>query len=125
VTNRPVHLVFDTSAIAAYATTVDVGEMIGEVNANGAAFALPVSCLVEAAQILPDDAVTWLASHEAAVVVGDNPDGWRALVAMRHLLGGLDVAAALDAAERYDCDIYTTAPERYTKLGDEPPVLPL
>lgn len=90
---RPVSLVLDTSAIAAYATTVDVGETISEVRDNDTAFALPVACLVEAAQLLPADVLDLLVDNDAAVVTGMHADQWRPLAAMRTLLGRLDIAA--------------------------------
>jgi hypothetical protein len=51
VSDRPIRVVLDTSAIIAYAqgSSIDVGEVITEVDDEECAVALPVLCLVEAA----------------------------------------------------------------------------
>jgi hypothetical protein len=125
VSDLPVHLVFDTSAIVAYSSTLDVGETMNEVHDNGAAFALPVACLAEAGERLPADVLDLVVGHPAAVVVGLDADEWRQLVAVRHLFGRLDVAAAFLAAEGYSCDVLTAEPAWYRPLGDDPPIIPI
>jgi hypothetical protein len=125
MTGRPVHLILDTSAIAAYAASVDVGETINEVCENGASFALPVACLAEATRFLSIDVLDLLADNDAAVLVGLASDAWRPLAAMRMVLSRLDAAAAFAAAEAHDCDILTAEPQLYAPLGDDPPVIPI
>jgi hypothetical protein len=122
---RPISLVLDTSAIAAYATTVDVGETINEVGDNDTAFALPVACLAEAAQLLAADVLDLLVDNDAAVVFGMDAAQWRTLAAMRNLLGRLDIAAAFAAAEAHGCDVLTAEPNMYRALGDDPPIIPI
>ncbi|HET8684433.1 MAG TPA: hypothetical protein VFM54_21555 [Micromonosporaceae bacterium] len=120
---RPVHLVLDTSAVIAYTTTIDVGETINEVSDNGGGYAVPVVCLAEAAQVVPIDVLDLLVGNEAATLTGLAPDEWRALAAMRALLGRVDVAAAFAAAEANACDILTAEPKLYAPLGDDPPII--
>jgi hypothetical protein len=120
-----VHLVLDTSAIVAYARTVDVGETIGQVSENSARFALPVACLVEAAAQVGADLLAGLVAHPAAVVIDLAGADWTVLAVTRDLLGRLDVATALHAAERHGCDILTGEPARYAALGDDPPIITL
>ena len=120
---RPVHLVLDTSAIVAYAKTIDVGETIEEVRGNHGEFALPVACLAEAAHLMPTDVLDLLVGNKSAILVGLASDEWRALAAMRTLLGRLDVAAAFAAAEAHACDILTAEPDLYKPLGDDPPII--
>ena len=98
MSSRRIDLVLDTSAIAAYATTVDVGETINEVRDNDAVFALPAVCLVEAAQKLPAEFLELLVANGSASVPGVDPTTWRALAAMRGLLGRFDLAAAFAVA---------------------------
>jgi hypothetical protein len=124
VSERPVRLVLDTSAIAAYATTVDVGETISEVRANGAAFGLPVACLIEAAQLIDADILDLVVGNDA-MVIGVEPTRWRTFAVMRSLLGRLDVATAFAAAEEHGCDVLTAEPELYLALGDDPPIIPI
>jgi hypothetical protein len=51
VNGRRVNVVLDTSAVVAYTQgSIDVGEVMVEVNDEHAAVALPVLCLVEAYQ---------------------------------------------------------------------------
>jgi hypothetical protein len=125
VSSRPVRLVLDTSAMAAYASTIDVGETLGEVQESNGAFALPAACLAEAAQLLPTDVLDLLVDNEAAAVTGLAAYEWRMLAAMRSVLGRLDAAAAFAVAEAHDCDILTAEPQLYASLGDDPPKISL
>jgi hypothetical protein len=120
-----VHLVLDTSAIVAYARSVGVGETIEQVEENSAQFALPVACLVEASARVDAELLAGLVAHPAAVVVDLTGADWAVLAVTRELLGGLDVASALHAAERHGCDILTGEPGRYAALGDDPPIIVL
>jgi hypothetical protein len=120
-----VHLVLDTSAIVAYVRTVDVGETIDQVGENSAQFALPVACLVEAAAEVGAEVLAGLVANPAAVVVDVAGADWAVLAVTRELLGGLDVASALHAAEHYGCDVLTGEPGRYAALGDDPPIIRL
>lgn len=119
---RPVRLILDTSAIVAYTRgSVHVGEPIGEVEANGAVFGLPVACLACAQVELP-----WLdliVSHPAAVVLATPAGDWRSLVATADLLGTIDAATAVLAAWDADCDVLSGEPGLYGPLGDDAPVI--
>ncbi len=118
-----VRLVLDTSAIVAYASTVDVGETISQVEENSAQFALPVACLVEASATTGPELLAGLVAHPAAVIVDLAGADWTVLAVTREILGGIDAASALHAAERFGCDILTDDPERYDALGDDPPII--
>jgi hypothetical protein len=53
VTDRPIHLILDTSAIIAYTHgSVAVGELLIEVDDDGGKVALPFQCLSEAASLV-------------------------------------------------------------------------
>src|SRR4051794_33304744 len=56
VSDRPVRILLDASAIVAFCrgTSVDVGEVNDEVNDEGAAAGLPLLCLVEGRRAIAD-----------------------------------------------------------------------
>jgi hypothetical protein len=83
VSGRPVHVLLDASAIIAFTRrSIDVGEVIGEVDAEQAAVGLPVLCLVEANRAVTDtDLLDYLVAHPATAVTPVAPDSWRALAA--------------------------------------------
>lgn len=123
MTGRPVRLVFDTSAIVAFAAgSLHVGETITQVEENGASFGLPIACLA-AAHAADAQMVQMLIAHEAAALVTVDIEAWRPWAAMTELLGRLDAAAALLAASDFDCDVLTSEPDLYRSLGDDPPIV--
>lgn len=71
MSGRPVHVLLDASAIVAFTRgSIDVGEVIGEVDAEQAAVGLPVLCLTEANRAVVDaDLLDYLVTHPATAVV--------------------------------------------------------
>lgn len=76
MSHLPVRVLLDTSAIVAFCrgTSVDVGEVIGEVHEEHAAAGLPLLCLVEARRAIADtDLLDLLVAHQATVIVAPEP----------------------------------------------------
>ena len=90
MTARQVRIVLDTSAIVAYTRgSIDVGEVIAEVDDERAAAALPVLCLVEATQHIVDAGhLDLLVNHSATVVIAAEARDWRALAEGHERVGG-------------------------------------
>jgi rRNA-processing protein FCF1 len=67
VSDRPIRIVLDTSAILEFAReSLNVGEVIAEVDDEKAAFGLPALCLVEANRAAAEDGrIELLLSHPA------------------------------------------------------------
>jgi hypothetical protein len=123
VTERPIRLVLDTSAILAFASeSLHVGETISQVDENGAAFGIPIACLA-AAHKADAQMLHLLTSHAVCELLTVEVDEWRRWTAMSDVLGRLDVAAALLAASDLDCDVLTGEPGAYGVLGDDPPIV--
>jgi hypothetical protein len=124
VSERPVRLVLDTSAILSYAKaeTLHVGETITQVEENGAAFGVPIACLAMAGGA---DATLlhMLTTHPACELLTVEVEEWRQWAAMTDVLGRLDAAAALVAASYFDCDVLTCDLGLYRVLGDDPPIV--
>ena len=89
---RPIYLILDTSAIRAFArASIDVGEIISEVNDESAAVGLPVLCLVGANRTAADqERLEILLRHEAATVLDVRASNWR-----EHFAGRTSNARAL------------------------------
>jgi hypothetical protein len=81
VSERPVRVILDASAIVAFTRgSVGVGETLAKVNDEGAAAGLPVLCLVQTIWAVADrDQMDLLINHEATVLA-------------RGLLAGVDRA---------------------------------
>jgi hypothetical protein len=123
VTDRPIRLILDTSAILAFADgSIHVGETLSEVEANGAAFGLPIACLAAAHQAAAG-MLRMLTSHKVCELLTVDVDEWQQWAAMSDVLGRLDAAAALLAASNFDCDVLTGEPDAYRALGDDPPIV--
>lgn len=128
MTPPPIRVVLDTTAITAYAgTSVAVGEIIAEVGDENALAALPLTCLAQAYQCVPDDqlpAIGLLVALANTVVVDTDPADWLALAGLARDLGRVDAAAALLLA--VDCDGYvvTAEPDVYGD-PDDMPVIPI
>ena len=116
---RPVHLILDTSAIRAFTrASIDVGEIISEVNDESAAFGLPVLCLVEANRTAADqERLEILLRHEAATVLDVRASNWRELAAMFAGMDSLAAASAALATVDLRCFILTSEPQMYARSG--------
>ena len=69
MSDRPVRILLDASAIIAFTwESIDVGEIIAEVDDENAAVGLPMLCLVEASRAVADkDRLTLLVHHRRAL----------------------------------------------------------
>ena len=116
--DRPIQLILDASAIVAFVReSIDVGEVIAEVDAEEAAVGLPVLCLAQARTSGDDvDRLNLLAGHDAATVLPD-PDDWQALAATVELVGRWDAAVAALLALDLDVAVLTGTPGLYAGLG--------
>jgi uncharacterized protein with PIN domain len=125
VSDRPVQVLLDASAIVAFTRgTVDVGEVIGEVDDEHAAVGLPVLCLVEASRAIVDtDLLDYLVAHAATAVVPVAAASWRALAAAYDTVGRLDAASTVLAATDADCSILTAQPALYAGLEGGGPII--
>lgn len=79
MSDRPVRVLLDASAIVAFTRgSIDVGEVIAEVDDEHAAVGLPQLCLVDAEHAVADPArLDLLVTHRAASVLTDAADQWR------------------------------------------------
>lgn len=128
MTDRLVQLVLDTSAILDYCRgSLPVGELLVEIDAEGGAVALPLLCLVEAANVNPDDEhwLDMLVQHPATEIVGVEAELWKVLAAIRNTIGRVDAASAALMALDYDVDVATRTPGLYAGLGGGEIALPL
>jgi hypothetical protein len=119
VSDTDVHVVLDTSAIAAFATgSVSVGEILTEVERAGGRVGIPVLCLAAAEYALDRDAlVVWrmLINHPAVNVLsleGRDVDP----VALTRTAGGLLDGAVAHFATALDADVLTAERDRYADL---------
>lgn len=96
MTDRPVRVVLDTSAIIAFTReSINVGEVIAEVDDERAGFGLPVLCLVEASRTVgEDERFGLLLSHPARVLLPVEVEDWQALAAINWIVGRTDAASA-------------------------------
>jgi hypothetical protein len=119
VRRRPIYLILDTSAIRAFArASIDVGEIISEVNDEAAAVGLPVLCLVEANRTATDqERLEILLRHEAATVLDVRASNWRELAAISAGIDSLAAASAALATVDLRCFILTSEPELYARSG--------
>jgi hypothetical protein len=120
--DRPVRLVLDASAILLFVRQrFDIGETLAEVSDNDAVAALPLACLVEAAQHAVDaDRLNLIAEHPATVIVGADPADWQTLGELYKLTGGYPEASAALTAMDYGCWVLTarTSPYRHVAGGE-------
>jgi len=112
-------LVLDTSAIMAFAAgSVDVGEPMAEVHADGGYVAVPVVCLIEAARQVGDDMPGLLIDHPACEVHPLTREIWTAVTAGTRVLGRLDLAVALLSATMGEGYVLTAEPDSYGDIGE-------
>jgi hypothetical protein len=113
-------LVLDTSAIKAFAAgSVDVGEPIVEVHADGGRVVIPVVCLIEAARYVGDDMPRVLVDHPACEVAPLTVELWRTATAGVRILGRLDLAVALLLATMANGYVLTAEPDAYGDIGED------
>jgi hypothetical protein len=124
---RPVRLILDASAIVAFTRgSIHVGEVLAEIDDEGAVVALPFACLVEAVHAVVDtDRLDLLVAHRATAVKSDDPGLWRALATMYDIVGRADAAAAALAAIDHDVEVLTGQPGLYAGLDDGGLVIPI
>ncbi|MFI5930778.1 hypothetical protein [Actinoplanes sp. NPDC051494] len=115
---RGVSLVFDATAILAYADqSIAVGEALTQVSENGAAAGLPLACLVEAVQLATDrDRLRLLAGHEATVLLDGDATDWEAVSELHGLVGAYSATSAAWAAIDSQTWVLSARPDLYSKL---------
>lgn len=120
MTDLPVTLVLDASAVAAYTrASIHVGEVLAEVLDGGTRAAIPLPCLVEAAHIVVDGArLDLLTGHPAVLVVAEDPADWQALTAAYDLVGSYEAANAALLALDQNAAVLTRHPGRYAGLDE-------
>jgi hypothetical protein len=113
-------LVLDTSAVVAYAAgSVDVGEPMAEVGAEGGRAVVPVVCLIEAARRVGDDMPRLLVDHPSCDTAPLTLDIWETVTAGARILGRLDLAVALVSATAGDGYVLTAEPHAYGGIGED------
>ncbi|MEH1124223.1 hypothetical protein [Micromonospora sp. CPCC 206061] len=116
MTEPPVRLVLDATAVAAYGRgNVAVGEIIAEVADEDAAIAVPDICLIEGAHQLDRDdwhVLDLLLAHSHVERL-DLPQDWRDVAAAARLLGSTSRAVAMLAAVDLRAYVLTAEPEAY------------
>lgn len=119
MSDRPIHLVLDTSAIVAYTRgSMAVGELIGEVAAEGGVVAVPFLCLSQAAVQAEDSALlTVLATHPTTEVLADEAEEWPAHAALWEVVGRADAASAMLLSLDYEVDLLTGVERLYAGVG--------
>lgn len=113
-----VRLVFDTSAVLAYAGgSIHAGEVLAELIDGGTRAAVPVACLVEASLTASDsDRLHVLAEHPAVTLVGVEPSNWQHLAGLADLTGGFATATAALHALDEDCWVLSARPWLYEHI---------
>jgi hypothetical protein len=119
MSDRPIRIVLDASAIRAFLhTSVDVGEIIAEVDDEQGSVGLPVLCLIEATKAVADDGrLNHLIEHEVATLLDVNASDWRALAAVHEDVDRLDAASAALATIDFRCFVLTDQPDVYSGAG--------
>jgi len=114
VTDLPIKVVLDATAVIAYARgSVAVGEVIAEITDEDAAFAIPEISLIEGARRLEVDQwsiLDLLISHSHCVRL-ELPANWRDAAFAAQLLDGTSRAVAMLAAVDTRAYLLTAEPE--------------
>lgn len=121
---RPARLVVDTSAIAGFvASSIAVGELLAEIDAEGGSVLIPYPCLIEAAAGVVDGGAPFIGAllqHPATMLVyGVDVDNWPMMAGVRAIVGAYEPAAAAWVAVTAGVDVLTRYPALYTGLGDD------
>ena len=116
---RPIHIVFDTSAVIEYVRGSDhVGEVLVEIDAEDAAAGIPFLCLSEAYPYATDrDRLSLLVTHPAVRILSDEPWSWQAHAATRDIVGRPDAASAAGAAMNEQRWVLTRQPGLYAGIS--------
>lgn len=120
MSDRPIRVVLDTSSIIAYAqaASLDVGEVITEVDDEQGAVALPALCLIEAARVTTDRGrLRILDNNSATTIVTIEPDVWETIVGLADAGGRTDAATAALIAADYEAILLTRQPDWYSGMG--------
>jgi hypothetical protein len=126
VTDRPIRIVFDRSAVLAYTReTLAVGELLAELDDELVCALIPLPCLVEAAVTVPgSERLDLLLGLDAVTVAADDPAKWRDLSGLRDAVSSHDVASAALWAIDLDVDVFTRTPRLYAGVAGGELVLP-
>ncbi len=128
---RPVRLVFDTSAITAFARgSIHVGEVLSEIADENSVALLPLGCVVEAVhgqQFTGEETarLDLLIDHDAAEVIAADPATWRLPAYTYDIVGRHDAASAAVTALEYGVDVLSRYPGLYAGIDGGSLVLPL
>ena len=119
---RPVTLVLDTSAVAAFGEqSVHVGEVLVQVHEDHAVAAIPVACLVEASRIVPGwDLLELLLRHDDTILLAEDGSNWREVAKALPFVGDYASAVCAQAAADHGAALLTKVPGRYEHLEEEP-----
>lgn len=125
MTDRPIRIIFDTSAIIGYCrSSLDVGEVLSEVDDEVAAAGLPIVCLAEAGQRgAGTELIELLVNHSGTVVLGLDPAHWQLLAEGSSLISRIDAASAVLAADVSRALIMTSQPSLYAALAGGSPLI--
>jgi predicted nucleic acid-binding protein len=125
VNDRPIRIVLDTSAIIAYTHgSIDVGEVIAEIDDEHGAVALPVMCLIEAFRVAADrDRLDVLVNHPATVALTIGSSDWRTIAELASAGGRVDSAAAAFIAVDYRATMLTRQPGWYAGISARFPII--
>lgn len=126
MSDRPIHIVLDASAITAFVRgSISVGETLNLVAETGAAIGLPVLSLATAKLHVADDhLIDFLVNHHATTTLGATTE-WRALAAATSAVGLLDAADAALATIDCHADLLTGQTGLYAGLVPDERVIPL
>jgi hypothetical protein len=121
VTDRPIRLLLDTSAVVAFTRdekAIHVGEVIAEVADEGGAVGIPMLCLA-AARWAVTDAVRLdvLVNHPDCVLLADDPHNWQPLAATYDIVGNWPAASVALMAVDLHVNILTAQPGLYAGLA--------
>lgn len=126
MSDRPVRLILDTSAITAYTSptgSIDVGEVIAEIEDDHGGVGLPILCLISARRHADPGRLQILVQHPAAVLLATETDEWQDVATLYD--GGiarLDAASAAQLAYALGVNVMTAVPGLYASIdnGDGP-----
>jgi hypothetical protein len=127
MSDRPLRIILDTSAVIAYTEqSVDVGEVMSEIEDEVGGVGLPIMCLIEASHAVRDrDRLQVLVNHPAAVLLTTRSRDWQALAALYN--GGIariDAVQAAHAAISFDVALMTGVPGWYASMDAAgPPII--